>query len=135
NNRSDVEKKDLWTIPRVYDFFPRLEERAREFAGSLSGGEQQMLAIGRALMTNPLLLLMDEPSEGLAQTILNEIRDRLIKLSESGLAVLVAEQNVDLALTLATRVAILGERGTIDWEGPPSTLAKDPNMLRKYLGL
>lgn len=126
---------DKWTVERVYEFFPRLQERSRQYARSLSGGEQQMLAIGRALMTNPRLLLMDEPSEGLAQSVLNVIRDRLFALRESGLSVLVAEQNVDLALSLATRVVILGESGTIEWEGAPQELHENPVLLRKYLGL
>lgn len=126
---------DTWTTTRVYDFFPRLKERSRQLAGSLSGGEQQMLAIGRALMTNPRLLVMDEPSEGLAQTVLDIIRDRLEELCQSGLSVLVAEQNVDLALGLATRVLILGESGTIEWQGSPHQLETDPSILRTHLGL
>lgn len=130
-----VAHSEPWTVRRVYDFFPRLEERSRQFASTLSGGEQQMLAIGRALMTNPRLLLMDEPSEGLAQAVLDVIRDRLFDLRESGLSVLVAEQNVDLAISLATRILILGESGTIEWEGTPHEVEGDPSILRSHLGL
>ncbi len=124
-----------WTIDRVFDFFPRLAERERSFARTLSGGEQQMLAIGRALMTNPRLLVMDEPSEGLAPAVLRVIRDRLQELRAVGLSVLVAEQNVDLALTLSDRVAILGEHGTVVWTGPSRLLVADPGPIHTHLGL
>jgi branched-chain amino acid transport system ATP-binding protein len=124
-----------WTIERVFGMFPRLEERSRSAARTLSGGEQQMLAIGRALMTAPSLLLMDEPSEGLAPAVLRVIEERLQVLRESGLAVLVAEQNVDLALALGDRVLILGEAGRIAWEGTPDDLAADPRPVHQYLGL
>ncbi|GAA2071776.1 ABC transporter ATP-binding protein [Pseudolysinimonas kribbensis] len=124
-----------WTIERVFAMFPRLEERTRAAARTLSGGEQQMLAIGRALMTAPSLLLMDEPSEGLAPAVLRVIEERLQALRESGLAVLVAEQNVDLALALGDRVLILGEAGRIAWDGVPADLAADPRPVHQYLGL
>ena len=128
-------KGGTWTIDRVYDFFPRLQERSGSFARFLSGGEQQMLAIGRALMTDPTLLVMDEPSEGLAPAVLRVIRDRLQELRALGLAVLVAEQNVDLALALSDRIAILGEHGTIVWEGPSRHLVADPRPIHLHLGL
>ena len=127
--------EEPWTIDRVFDFFPRLAERERSFARTLSGGEQQMLAIGRALMTNPRLLVMDEPSEGLAPAVLRVIRDRLQELRALGLSVLVAEQNVDLALALSDRIAILGEHGTVAWEGPSPRLAADPAPIHAHLGL
>ena len=127
--------EEPWTIERVFEFFPRLAERERSFARTLSGGEQQMLAIGRALMTNPRLLVMDEPSEGLAPAVLRVIRDRLQELRALGLAVLVAEQNVDLALALSDRIAILGEHGTIVWEGPSRHLVADPRPIHLHLGL
>jgi len=127
--------EEPWTIDRVFDFFPRLAERERSFARTLSGGEQQMLAIGRALMTNPRLLVMDEPSEGLAPAVLRVIRDRLQELRAFGLAVLVAEQNVDLALALSDRIAILGEHGSIVWEGPSRQLVTDPAPIHTHLGL
>ncbi len=127
--------EEPWTVDRVFDFFPRLAERERSFARTLSGGEQQMLAIGRALMTNPRLLVMDEPSEGLAPAVLRVIRDRLQELRALGLSVLVAEQNVDLALSLSDRVAILGEHGTIVWEGPSRSLVADAAPIHTHLGL
>jgi branched-chain amino acid transport system ATP-binding protein len=124
-----------WTIDRVFDFFPRLREREKSLARTLSGGEQQMLAIGRALMTNPRLLVMDEPSEGLAPAVLRVIRDRLLELRASGLSVLVAEQNVDLALALSDRVAILGEEGRVVWTGTSRSLVGDPGPIHHHLGL
>jgi branched-chain amino acid transport system ATP-binding protein len=124
-----------WSIERVFGMFPRLEERAKSVARTLSGGEQQMLAIGRALMTGPRLLLMDEPSEGLAPAVLRVIEERLQALRQSGLSVLVAEQNVDLALALSDRVVILGESGRIVWEGTPDSLENDPQPVHQHLGL
>lgn len=126
---------DAWNVDRVFEFFPRLKERERSFARTLSGGEQQMLAIGRALMTNPRLLVMDEPSEGLAPAVLRVIRERLQELRIAGLSVLVAEQNVDLALALSDRVAILGEHGSVAWTGPSRTLVGDPGPIHTHLGL
>jgi branched-chain amino acid transport system ATP-binding protein len=124
-----------WDLDGVCELFPRLVERRRQPAATLSGGEQQMLAIGRSLMTNPRLLLMDEPSEGLAPAVLDLITDRLGQIRGQGQAVLLAEQNVDLALALADRVCILGEAGTIAWSGPPATLRDDPPILRELVGL
>jgi branched-chain amino acid transport system ATP-binding protein len=124
-----------WDAGRVYELFPRLAERRTQAAATLSGGEQQMLAIGRSLMTNPRLLLMDEPSEGLAPAVLEVITDRLGQLRLQGHAVLLAEQNADLALAVADRVAVLGEAGTIAWTGPPATLRSDTGMLRELVGL
>jgi branched-chain amino acid transport system ATP-binding protein len=124
-----------WNLGRVYDLFPRLVERRRQAGSTLSGGEQQMLAIGRSLMTNPRLLLMDEPSEGLAPAVLDLILDRLRQLKQHGQAVLLAEQNVDLALAVADRVCVLGEAGRIAWSGRPATLRDDPAVLRELVGL
>jgi branched-chain amino acid transport system ATP-binding protein len=124
-----------WDLARVYDLFPRLVERRQQYGATLSGGEQQMLAIGRSLMTNPRLLLMDEPSEGLAPAVLDLILDRLRQIKLQGQAVLLAEQNVDLALEVADRVCILGEAGTIGWSGPPATLRDNPAILRELVGL
>lgn len=120
---------------RALQLFPRVRERLKQNAGTLSGGEQQMLAIGRALMTNPRLLVMDEPSEGLAPAVLRVIRDRLQELRALGLSVLVAEQNVDFALALSDRVAILGDDGTVAWSGPSRTLVSDPGPIHVHLGL
>ncbi len=124
-----------WDLDGIWELFPRLMERRGQPAATLSGGEQQMLAIGRSLMTNPRLLLMDEPSEGLAPAVLDLITDRLGQIRGQGQAVLLAEQNVDLALALADRVCILGEAGTIAWSGPPATLRDDPPILRELVGL
>jgi branched-chain amino acid transport system ATP-binding protein len=124
-----------WDLGRVYDLFPRLVERRGQAGATLSGGEQQMLAIGRSLMTNPRLLLMDEPSEGLAPAVLDLIGDRLGQIKGQGQAVLLAEQNVDLALELADRVCVLGEAGRIAWSGPPAALRDDPAILRELVGL
>jgi len=127
--------REAWMIERVFELFPRLAERERSAARTLSGGEQQMLAIGRALMSGPSLLLMDEPSEGLAPAVLRTIGERLQELRRSGLSVLVAEQNVDFALALADRVLILGEDGVIAWTGTRDELVDDPGPIHRYLGL
>lgn len=125
---------EAWTAERVFDFFPRLAARQKSLAKSLSGGEQQMLAIGRALMTNPSLLVMDEPSEGLAPTVLDVIQDRIEGLRATGLSVLIAEQNVDLALDMADRVVIIDD-GENPWTGTPAELRADPETLERYLGV
>ncbi|MFS8498717.1 MAG: ABC transporter ATP-binding protein [Micromonosporaceae bacterium] len=124
-----------WSLDAVYHLFPRLRERRRQRGATLSGGEQQMLAIGRALMTNPRLLIMDEPSEGLAPTVLDVLRERLRELRGTGQALLIAEQNVDLALDLADRVAILGAAGTMVWQGTAGQLRADPAPIHEHLGL
>ena len=126
---------DPWTVERVYEFFPRLAERSRSMARSLSGGEQQMLAIGRALMTNPTLLIMDEPSEGLAPAVLDVIQDRLEGLRASGLSILIAEQNVDLALDIAEHVIVIDDSGTIAWSGAPGELRDDAALLERHLSI
>ena len=124
-----------WTLERVYELFPRLRERRDHLGSQLSGGEQQMLAIGRALMTNPSLLIMDEPSEGLAPSILDVIQDRLLGLRKSGLSLLIAEQNVDLALDVAERVLVLDDSGTIAWSGAPDELRSDGRLLERHLSI
>lgn len=124
-----------WTIERVFDFFPRLEERSNSSARTLSGGEQQMLAIGRALMTNPRLLLMDEPSEGLAPIILKVIREKLQEVKQTGLSIFLVEQSFGLALSLCDRIYILGEEGTVAWEGTPAELDGDTATKTELLGV
>ena len=124
-----------WTPDGVYELFPVLAERRHQRAGTLSGGEQQMLAIGRALVTNPCLLLMDEPSEGLAQGAVTIIQERLAQLSRQNLSVLLAEQNLDLALTLASRVLVLGEDGRLAWSGSSAELRDNDAVLRRHLGI
>jgi branched-chain amino acid transport system ATP-binding protein len=126
---------DGWTTARIYDLFPRLAERRRQLGGTLSGGEQQMLAIGRALMSNPRLLVMDEPSEGLAPAIRDVIQERLQQLKATGIAVLLAEQNVDLALGVAESVSVIGESGTVDWSGTAEALRAEPGTLRQLIGV
>jgi branched-chain amino acid transport system ATP-binding protein len=124
-----------WTLDRVFDFFPRLKERASSRGQTLSGGEQQMLAIGRALMTNPMLLVMDEPSEGLAPILLKSVREHIQDLKGAGLAIFLVEQNLGLALRLCDRIYILGEGGQIRWEGIPPELDADVEAKHKHLGV
>jgi branched-chain amino acid transport system ATP-binding protein len=126
---------EAWDVDRVFGLFPRLAERARQLAGTLSGGEQQMLAIGRALMMQPRVLVMDEPSEGLAPAILEQLLDHMLRIRASGQALLIAEQNVDLALDMATDVSILGDDGTVAWSGPSEALRGQPHVLTELIGL
>ena len=124
-----------WTLDRIYAMFPRLRERERNLACNLSGGEQQMLAIGRALMTNPALLLLDEPMEGLAPIIVEELASAIRKLCErEGLASIVVEQHPVLALEM-THQAIVLERGTVVHAGPSEALAADHALLDRLLGV
>jgi branched-chain amino acid transport system ATP-binding protein len=121
-------------LARVLDLFPRLKERARQSAWSLSGGEQQMLAIGRALMSHPSLLMLDEPSLGLAPIIVEQVFDRIVELNRSmGLAILLVEQNSAMALEIASRAFVL-ETGAITLSGPAATLVEDPRVQEAYLG-
>jgi len=123
-----------WTLERVEALFPRLAERARSRAGSLSGGEQQMLAIGRALMTDPRLLLLDEPTEGLAPLLVREVGRVLGELRGAGLSILLVEQNLPLALSVVDRVHILS-RGQIVHSARPHELAADEPVKSRYLGV
>ena len=123
-----------WTRERVEALFPRLAERARSRANSLSGGEQQMLAIGRALMTDPRLLLLDEPTEGLAPLLVREVGRVLGELRRAGLSILLVEQNLPLALTVVDRVHILS-RGQIVHSARPDELAADEAVKSRYLGV
>ncbi len=123
-----------WTLERVIDLFPRLKERLEQMAGSLSGGEQQMLAIGRALMGNPRLLLMDEPSEGLAPLIVAEVKRTLLRLKEEGHSILLVEQNVKLALDLADEVVILNT-GRVAFNGSAGEVRSDQALITQHLGV
>lgn len=122
-------------IERIYDYFPRLKERRTQAAGSLSGGEQQMLAIGRALMSKPSLIMLDEPSLGLAPVIVERIGEVLGEIQKTeGLSVLLAEQNASWALSLARRAVIL-DLGRIRMTGSADKLLDDPAVRRAYLGI
>lgn len=120
-------------LSMVYSHFPRLKERRRQLAGTLSGGEQQMLATGRALMTNPKMVLMDEPSMGLSPLLVKEIFSIIQELHESGITILLVEQNAKMALAVADRAYVL-ETGTIAMSGPAKALAEDDRVRKAYLG-
>jgi branched-chain amino acid transport system ATP-binding protein len=123
-----------WTLERVYAFFPRLAERRRNYGDEISGGEQQMLAIGRALMTNPKLLLLDEATEGLAPLTRQEIWERLAQLKRDGLSILIIDKTIQALLRLSDRHVIL-EKGRIVWSGTSSALAADPATRDRYLAV
>jgi branched-chain amino acid transport system ATP-binding protein len=123
-----------WSRERVYELFPRLRERAPNRANKLSGGEQQMLAIGRALMSNPAVLLMDEPTEGLAPLLVREVGRVIGELKREGLSVLLVEQNLPMAASVADRVHVLN-RGEIVYSGTPAGLMADEAVKSRYLGV
>jgi branched-chain amino acid transport system ATP-binding protein len=123
-----------WTLAKVHDLFPRLAERASSMGNQLSGGEQQMLAIGRALMTNPRLLILDEATEGLAPLIRAEIWSCLARLKETGLAILVIDKNVGALMRVADNHFLI-ERGRVVWTGVSQELAAAPDVQRRYLGV
>jgi branched-chain amino acid transport system ATP-binding protein len=123
-----------WTLPRVYELFPRLEERRRQRARTLSGGEQQMLAIARGLMTNPDCLIMDEPSEGLAPIIIQTVWQAISKLKQQGLSILLVEQNAALALQLVDHVHVMS-KGRVVYSGTPQALWADEDVKSRYLGI
>ena len=123
-----------WSRERVYQLFPRLRERGLNRAGKLSGGEQQMLAIGRSLMSNPTLLLMDEPTEGLAPLLVREVGRVIGELKREGLSILLVEQNLAMAAAVADRVHVLN-RGEIVYSGTPAALLADETVKSRYLGV
>jgi branched-chain amino acid transport system ATP-binding protein len=132
--RGDSANGTAWTRERVYELFPRLADRKGNGGAELSGGEQQMLAIGRALVTNPRVLVMDEPSEGLAPTVIEGLIETFKHLEEEGLAILLIEQNLGVATALADRqLVMIG--GSIAAETTASALADDPELQRRYLGV
>jgi branched-chain amino acid transport system ATP-binding protein len=134
SRQSRKEAGKLWTLERVFDLFPRLKERGQQTAGSLSGGEQQMLAIGRALMGNPRVLLMDEPSEGLAPLIVAEVRRTIARLKEEGQSIVLVEQNIKLALDLADEVVILNT-GRVAFSGSAGRVRDDQALITQHLGV
>jgi branched-chain amino acid transport system ATP-binding protein len=120
-------------LERVFEVFPRLQERRRQVAGTLSGGEQQMLAIGRALMARPRVLLLDEPSMGLAPVLVEQIFATVVEINRQGTPILLVEQNAAMALEVAQRAYVL-ETGRVVLEGPARALRDDPSVRRAYLG-
>lgn len=123
-----------WALKDVYDLFPILGDRTRQLGSTLSGGEQQMLAVARALMTNPSVLLLDEPSEGLAPMIVQELLQTLVALRETGMTILLAEQNFSVAESMADRVALM-ERGEVALVDSLDVVAGDEHVKRRYLGV
>jgi branched-chain amino acid transport system ATP-binding protein len=127
-------RKGAWSLTRVFELFPRLKERAEQDAGSLSGGEQQMLAIARALMGNPRVLLMDEPSEGLAPLIVAEVGRTIARLKSEGQSILLVEQNIKLAFGLADEVVILNT-GRVAFTGPVEAVRDNEALITQHLGV
>ena len=121
------------SLERVYGFFPRLKEREKQVAGTLSGGEQQMLAMGRALMSKPRLMMLDEPSMGLAPILVEQIFDIIRGMNEAGTTILLVEQNAQMALSVANRAYVM-ETGRITMEGDANELMHDDNVRKAYLG-
>jgi branched-chain amino acid transport system ATP-binding protein len=124
---------DAEDFERVYDLFPRLKEREKQKAGTMSGGEQQMLAIGRALMARPKLLMLDEPSMGIAPILVQRIYETIGEINRSGVAILLVEQNANFALEAASRGYVL-ETGSVVLTGESGKLRDDPEVQRAYLG-
>jgi len=127
-------KNSAWTLGKIHALFPRLAERAASIGNQLSGGEQQMLAIGRALMTNPKLLILDEATEGLAPLIRAEIWQCLMRLKEAGQAILIIDKNVEALIRIADRHHMI-ERGRIVWSGTSHELGRAPELQHRYLGV
>ena len=130
---SDTKDRHLFTIPDVFDFFPRLAERRHHRGAALSGGERQMLAVGRALLAGPRVLMLDEPSAGLAPRLISDLLSRIRLLVDSGLPVLLVEQNVKAALKVVDQLYLL-ERGRIVGQGSAEVMAADPRIVEAYLG-
>jgi branched-chain amino acid transport system ATP-binding protein len=130
--RGDPSDPNVWTIERIFRHFPKLEERAHQSGGTLSGGEQQMLSIGRSLMGNPKLLLVDEPSEGLSPIMVQEVRNILEEINRMGVSVLLVEHNLKVALSLASRVYLMS-KACIDCQTSAEELKINQKLRAKYL--
>lgn len=128
----DPKDANVWTVDRIFSHFPKLKERTNQQGRFLSGGEQQMLSIGRALMGNPKLLLVDEPSEGLAPIMVQEVRNVLAEINKAGVSILLVEHNLKVALSLATRVYLMG-KGHIGYSGTTQELRDNNEARTKYL--
>jgi branched-chain amino acid transport system ATP-binding protein len=128
------ESMEGWTIEKVHGLFPILKARDKQWGGTLSGGEQQMLTIARTLMGNPRLLLLDEPSEGLAPLVVKAIEEQILLLKKDGMTILLSEQNSNFALKISDRGYIL-EKGLVAWQGGISELKGNPEIMKNYLGL
>jgi branched-chain amino acid transport system ATP-binding protein len=128
-----LERKGPWNIQRVYELFPRLRERKGNLGRQLSGGEQEMLAIARALLLNPRLLMLDEPSQGLAPLIVRQVFDVIVAMRKEGMSVLLVEQNVRAAVEVADRAYVLDD-GKVAYEGPAAEFAKDEERVRALAG-
>ncbi len=133
NLKVPLERPGPWTIPRIYQLFPRLEERRMSRGGQLSGGEQEMLAIARALLLNPKLLLLDEPSQGLAPLIVQDVFNIVVAMRKEGMSVLLVEQNVRAAVAIADRAYVL-EDGEMVYQGPAAEFAQDEERVRALAG-
>ena len=129
-----LNQRDPWTVEKVFDLFPELAERRNSMGNLLSGGEQQMLAVGRALMTNPKLLILDEATEGLAPLIRQKIWAALKQIKDQGLSILVVDKNLRDLLRIADRNFVI-ERGRVVWSGTSSALRAEPDVMERYLGL
>jgi len=129
-----VEGRVQWTVEQMYDYFPRLKDRRNTKGGSLSGGEQQMLTICRSLLGNPLLMLIDEPTEGLAPMIVQVVREVIQDIHRKGVSVVLVEQKLAIALKVSNRVCVMGH-GRIVFEGTPHELASNPQLMKDWIAL
>jgi branched-chain amino acid transport system ATP-binding protein len=132
--KPNIDGKFEWTLARIYDLFPRLAERRNQMGATLSGGEQQMLTIARTLMGNPHLLLLDEPSEGLAPLIVAQIHDLIAQIKREGMTILLAEQNLNMALSLADRAYVMDD-GRIQHHASTQELHENPQAIQQYMRL
>ena len=131
---SKYDLNNLWSLAKIFELFPSLKRRLKNKSNELSGGEQQMLAISRALLTNPKLLLLDEPTQGLAPNIVNELFNALSNLLKSGLSIIIVEQNFRMALSLANKVTIIG-KGKTKWTGSKVDFEDSKNIQKEWLGI